>query len=66
MINPLGFGLMLAFGIAWLNSAYNYVEQLIDYLKPSWKSKWYGGTFIVFAISFLLFIIILYIVYKFP
>ncbi len=66
MVNTLGFGLILAFGIAWLNRAYNLAEQKIDCWKPSWKLKYGGGTMIVFFISFLLFIIILGAVNMFP
>jgi hypothetical protein len=51
---------MLAFGIAWLNRAYNILEQIKNSEKPK------SGTWFVFAISFILFIIVLGVVNIFP
>ncbi len=58
MISTEGFGFMLAFGIAFLNRAYNLLEQQIDSRKPSWKLKYGGGTLIVAVISYIFFMII--------
>lgn len=60
MVNNIGFAFVLAFGIAWLNRAYNILEQI----KNSKKTE--SGTWSVFALSFILFIIVLGVVYIFP
>lgn len=60
MVNNLGFAFFLAFGIAWLNRAYNLLEQILN------SEKVKLGTFIVFSISFLFLIIVYYIVNNIP
>lgn len=52
MVNNLGFGFILAFGIVFLNRLYNLTEQILNSETPK------RGTIIVFVISFFLFIIV--------